>query len=73
MAKKWIQNAIRPEKKGALHSQLGIPQGEKIPKSTLQTAAKSGGKLGQRARLALTLGKMKGSSLSSYAPKKKRK
>jgi hypothetical protein len=73
MAKKnWIQGAIK--KPGALHSQLGVPQGQKIPKSTLQAAAKSGGKLGQRARLALTLGKMhKGNSLSSYAPKKRGK
>lgn len=42
-------------KKGALHSQLGIPQGQKIPASTLAAAAQKGGKLGQRARLAETL------------------
>jgi hypothetical protein len=56
MAKKWIQ-AIGM-KKGALHQQLGIPQDEKIPKSTLEAAAKQGGKLGKRARLALTLSGM---------------
>jgi len=39
-------------KPGALHSQLGIPQGQKIPASTLAAAAGKGGKLGQRARLA---------------------
>jgi hypothetical protein len=72
MAGKWIQSMGM--KKGALHSQLGIPQGQKIPKSTLQSAAKKGGTLGKRANLALTLGKMhKGSSLSSYAPKKRGK
>jgi hypothetical protein len=73
MAKgKWIQGAIKHP--GALHSQLGIPQGQKIPQSTLRAAAKEGGKLGKRANLALTLGKMhRGSSLSSYAPKKRGK
>lgn len=41
-----------PIKPGALHSQLGIPQGQKIPADTLAKAAQAGGKLGQRARLA---------------------
>lgn len=54
---KWIQKAIKPETKGALHAQLGIPKGEKIPKSVLSSAAKKTGKLGRRARLALTLSK----------------
>ena len=53
MAKKFIQDIGL--KKGALHKQLGIPKDQKIPKSTLQAAAKEGGKLGQRARFALTL------------------
>lgn len=53
--KKWIQGAIK--KPGALHKQLGIPAGKKIPKSLLRKAAKKGGKLGKRARLALTLAK----------------
>lgn len=39
-------------KKGALHRQLGIPQKDKIPASTLAAAASKGGKLGARARLA---------------------
>jgi hypothetical protein len=56
MAKKWIQEAIR--KPGQLHKDLGVPQGKKIPKSTLEAAAKRGGKVGQRARLALTLSGM---------------
>lgn len=54
----WISSAIK--KPGALHSQLGIPQGKKIPRGKLIAASKKGGKLGKRARLALTLGKLKG-------------
>lgn len=50
---KWIQGAIR--RPGALHRELGVPQGKKIPASKLNKAAKAGGKLGQRARLAKTL------------------
>lgn len=50
--KKWIQGAHI--KKGALHKQLGIPQGQKIPASKLAKAAKAGGTLGKRARLAET-------------------
>ena len=56
MAEKWIQKAIK--KPGALHAQLGIPKGEKIPAKVLAEAAKKGGKLGQRARLAQTLKKL---------------
>ena len=56
MAKKWIQGAIK--KPGALHRQLGIAKGENIPLSVLQKAAKKKGKLGRRARLAMTLKKL---------------
>lgn len=56
MAKKWIQGAIK--KPGALHKELGVPMGKKIPAKKLNAAAKAGGKLGQRARLAKTLSKM---------------
>lgn len=52
-SEKWIQKAIK--KPGALHKQLGVPQDEKIPAGKLNKAAKAGGKLGQRARLAKTL------------------
>jgi len=52
-AKKWIQGAIK--KPGALHKQLGVPAGKKIPAAKINKAANSGGKLGQRARLAKTL------------------
>jgi hypothetical protein len=50
---KWIQGAIKHP--GALHKQLGVPQGKKIPAGKLAKAAKAPGKLGQRARLAETL------------------
>jgi hypothetical protein len=54
MAKeKWIQGAIK--KPGALHKELGVPEGKKIPKKKLAKAAKASGKLGKRARLAETL------------------
>ena len=49
----WIQKAIK--KPGALKQQLGVPKDEKIPAKKLNAAAKKGGKLGQRARLAKTL------------------
>ena len=55
--KKWIQKAIK--KPGALRKSLGIKKGKKIPAKKLAAAAKKGGKLGQRARLAQTLKKMK--------------
>ena len=54
--KNWIQSAIK--KKGSLHRQLGIPEDKKIPLSVLKSAAKKGGKLGKRARFALTLIKL---------------
>lgn len=49
----WIQKAIKHP--GALHRQLGVPQGQKIPAGKLAAAAKKGGTLGKRARLAQTL------------------
>lgn len=54
---KWIQKAIK--KPGALREQLGVKKGKKIPKKKLAAAAKKGGKLGQRARLAQTLSKLR--------------
>jgi len=51
--KNWIAGAIK--KPGALHEQMGVPQGQKIPAKKLAKAAKATGKLGQRARLAQTL------------------
>ena len=57
MAEKWIQKAIK--KPGALKKSLGVKAGEKIPAAKLEKAAKKGGKMGQRARLAETLKGMK--------------
>lgn len=42
-------------KKGALHRDLGVPEGEKIPESKLAAAEKRGGVVGRRARTAETL------------------
>ena len=53
MAKKWIQ--AMHMKKGALHKEMGVPEGKKIPASKLSAAASKGGTLGRRARLAQTL------------------
>ena len=53
MAKKWIAGAIKHP--GALHKELGVPEGKKIPAKKLAKAAKAGGKEGKRARLAETL------------------
>lgn len=55
--KKWIQKAIK--KPGALRKSLGVKEGEKIPAAKLAAAAKKGGKLGARARLAQTLKKLR--------------
>lgn len=54
---KFIQEAIK--KPGALRKSLGVKKGEKIPAGKLAAAAKKPGKMGQRARLAQTLKKMK--------------
>ena len=51
--KKWIQEAIKHP--GALHRELGVPAGEKIPAKKLAKAAKAKGVEGKRARLAETL------------------
>lgn len=56
MAKKWIQEAI--QHKGALRKSLKAKKGEPIPAKKLEAAAKKGGTLGKRARLAETLKKM---------------
>lgn len=51
--KYWIAGAIKHP--GALHKELGVPAGKKIPAKKLAKAAKAGGKLGKRAALAKTL------------------
>ena len=54
---KWIKEAIK--KPGALREALGAKKGKPIPAKKLAAAAKKPGKMGQRARLAQTLRKMK--------------
>lgn len=56
MAEKWIQKMHM--KKGALHKELGIKEGKKIPDKKLASAAKKPGVEGKRARLAETLKKL---------------
>lgn len=53
---KWIAGAIQHP--GALRSSLGAKKGKNIPAGKLRAAAKKGGKLGKRARLAITLKKL---------------
>lgn len=56
--KKWIKKAIK--KPGALRKQLKIKKGKTIPIKTLRKAARSKNKkLARRARLALTLRKLR--------------
>lgn len=68
---KWIQKTKM--KKGALHKQMGVPEGEKLSKSELEKTksklmkkaegdkklSKEDSKMLKRANLALTLGKLK--------------
>ncbi|MFN3467451.1 MAG: hypothetical protein ACK4WF_07080 [Candidatus Brocadiales bacterium] len=53
----WIQSAIR--RKGALRKALKVKAGKKIPYRLLLKASKKGGLLGRRARLAMTLRKLR--------------
>jgi hypothetical protein len=53
----WIAEAVK--KPGALRKELGAKAGKPIPAGKLEAAAKKPGKLGQRARLAMTLKGMK--------------
>jgi hypothetical protein len=54
MAKKWIQGAIKH--KGALHRDLGVPAGKKIPASKIKKAEHSKNPtIKKRAILAETL------------------
>ena len=59
MSKKWIQGAIRHP--GALHRDLGVPQGERIPAKKLAEGARSKNPtVRKRVALARTLGRMHG-------------
>lgn len=57
---RWIRKALmrHGSKSGALHRELGVPKGKKIPAAKLRKAAKKPGKLGRRARFALTMRKI---------------
>lgn len=56
----WIQDAVNPNKKGALRKTLGIKKGETIPKAALKKAEKSKNPTTRkRAVLADTLSKMR--------------
>ena len=55
--KNWIAGAIK--KPGALRKQLGAKPGQPIAKGKLKAAAGKPGTTGRRARLALTLGKLR--------------
>lgn len=58
MAKNWIAGAVG-KGRGALHRNLGIPEGQKIPKVKIAAAAKGSGKVAKEAKLAETLGKLR--------------
>lgn len=56
MAKNFIAGAIKHP--GALHRELHVPQGQKIPERKIEAAAKKPGVEGRRARFAETLEKL---------------
>ena len=57
MAKHWIAGAIKHP--GALHRELGVPQGQTIPAKKITAAAHSGNPIeAKRARLAEVLKRM---------------
>ncbi len=60
MKEYWIQDAVNPNKKGALRKTLGIKKGETIPMSKLKKAEHSpNAKTRKRAVLAETLKSLK--------------
>lgn len=54
--KYWIKGAIKHP--GSLRRSLHVKKGQRIPMAKLTHAAHMKGKMGRRARLALTLRKM---------------
>jgi hypothetical protein len=69
--KNWIAGAIK--KPGALHKELGVKKGEKIPAKKLATASKKSGVEGKRARLAETLKGFKHKEKHEMKEKKEKK
>ena len=61
MAGNWIKGAIKNP--GALHRDLGIPAGQKIPAKRLAEAARGSGVTARRARLAQTLRSFSGGGM----------
>lgn len=57
MEQNFIAGAIKHP--GALHRELGVSEGKKIPAKKLKKAEKAGGKEGERARFAVTLKKLR--------------
>jgi hypothetical protein len=56
-SKNWIKGAI--SKPGSLRRSLHVKSGQAIPPSKLAAAAKKKGVTGKRARLAMTLKKLR--------------
>jgi hypothetical protein len=56
MSGNWIAGAVKHP--GALHKEMGIAEDKPIPEHRLEEAAQAKGKLGKRARLAMTLKRM---------------
>lgn len=57
MAEKFIQKAIKHP--GSLRKALHVKEGKNIPSGKLEKASHAKGKLGQKARLAKTLKKLR--------------
>lgn len=57
MSKKWIEAAIKNP--GALRADLRAEKGKPISGKKLKAAANKGGLIGKRARLAITLKKIR--------------
>lgn len=52
----WIQGALKH--KGALHKDLGVPQGKKIPQAKIKAAAHGSGVVAKRAKFAELLAQL---------------
>lgn len=60
MKNKSLAKALKGMKKGALHKDLGVPAGKKIPTGKIEAAASGDSTTARRARFALVLAKMRG-------------
>ena len=56
MSKDWIAGAVG--NKGALHRNLGVPEGQKLSLADIARGKKMGGKVAKEAALATTLRKI---------------